>query len=174
VVEVNRERLSRFGISVSQVADVIETALNGIEVTDVYEGDRVTAVLVRLPESHRRDEAAVRNLLVDAPTGERMPLSELATITRGQGPQTIFRENMMRRKIAMCNVVGRDVGSVVEEAQRRLAAEAALPGGYYVTFGGSSRASNAPRHLAASRPGAPQTFVVLALFGSSARRSSSS
>jgi cobalt-zinc-cadmium resistance protein CzcA len=149
VIDVNRERLSRFGISVSQVADVIETALNGIEVTDVYEGDRVTSVLVRLPESSRRDEAAVRNLLVDTPTGERMPLSELAAITRSEGPQTIFRENMMRRKIAMCNVVGRDVGSVVSEAQRRLAAEVALPAGYYVTFGGQFESQQrALRHLA--------------------------
>ncbi|MCU0250519.1 MAG: CusA/CzcA family heavy metal efflux RND transporter [Vicinamibacterales bacterium] len=169
VVEVNRERLSRFGISVSQVADVIETALNGIEVTDVYEGDRVTAVLVRLPESHRRDEAAVRNLLVDAPTGERIPLSELATITRSQGPQTIFRENMMRRKIAMCNVVGRDVGSVVEEAQRRLAAEVVLPPGYYVTFGGQFESQQrALRHLAVVMALALLViFVVLfASFGS--------
>jgi cobalt-zinc-cadmium resistance protein CzcA len=58
VIEVNRERLSRFGISVSEVADVVETALNGMEVTDVYEGERVTAVLVRLPEAQRRDEDA--------------------------------------------------------------------------------------------------------------------
>jgi len=169
VVEVNRERLSRFGISVSQVADVIETALNGIEVTDVYEGERVTTVMVRLPESHRRDEAAVRNLLVDAPSGERMPLSELATISRSQGPQTIFRENMMRRKIAMCNVVGRDVGSVVEEAQRRLAAEVALPPGYYVTFGGQFESQQrALRHLAVVMALALLViFVVLfASFGS--------
>jgi cobalt-zinc-cadmium resistance protein CzcA len=148
IIEVNRERLSRFGISVSEVADVIETALNGIEVTDVYEGDRVTSVLVRLPESARRDEAAVRNLLVDTPSGERMPLSELATITRDQGPQTIFREDMMRRKIAMCNVEGRDVGSVVEEARRRLAAEVPLPPGYFVTFGGQFESQQrALRHL---------------------------
>ncbi len=148
IVAVNRERLSRFGVSVSQVADVIETALNGLDVTDVYEGDRVTSVLVRLPEAHRRDEEAVRNLLVDTPGGERMPLSELATITRSQGPQTIFRENMMRRKIAMCNVVGRDVGTVVDDAQRRIAAEVPLPPGYHVTFGGQFESQqHALRHL---------------------------
>lgn len=166
VVAVNRERLSRFGISVSQVADVIETALNGIEVTDVYEGDRVTAVLVRLPESHRRDEAAVRNLLVDAPNGERMPLSELAAITRSQGPQTIFRENMMRRKIAMCNVVGRDVGSVVEEAQRRLADEVALPAGYYVTFGGQFESQQRALHHLAIVMALALLVIFVVLFAS--------
>ncbi|MFO7694716.1 MAG: CusA/CzcA family heavy metal efflux RND transporter [Vicinamibacterales bacterium] len=166
VVDVNRERLSRFGISVSQVADVIETALNGIEVTDVYEGDRVTTVMVRLPESHRRDEAAVRNLLVDAPSGERMPLSELATITRSQGPQTIFRENMMRRKIAMCNVVGRDVGSVVEEAQRRLQAEVALPPGYYVTFGGQFESQQRALHHLAVVMALALLVIFVVLFAS--------
>ncbi len=148
VIEVNRRQMSRYGVTVSDVADVVETALNGLEVTDVYERDRVTAVLVRLPEVYRRDEAAVRGLLVDTPGGERIPLSDLATIRRDEGPQTIFRENLMRRKIAMCNVVGRDVGSVVEEAQRRLAAEVALPAGYYVTFGGQFESQqHAFRHL---------------------------
>ncbi len=148
VVQVNRERLSRFGISVAQVADLIETALNGLNVTDVYEGDRVTTVLVQLPASLRRDEGAVRNLLVDTPAGERIPLSDLATIERGVGPQTILRENLMRRKIAMCNVVGRDVGSVVEEARRRIEAEVPLPPGYYVTFGGQFESQQrALRHL---------------------------
>jgi cobalt-zinc-cadmium resistance protein CzcA len=136
VIRLDRERLSRFGISVNQVAEVIETALNGIEATDVYEPDRVTSVLVRLPERYRNDEEAIKNLLVDAPGGERIPLSELAMITKGEGPQTIFRENMMRRKIILGNVVKRDIGSFVAEAQQKIDREVDLPPGYYVTFGG--------------------------------------
>ena len=136
VIRLDREKLSRFGISVNQVAEVIETALNGIEATDVYEPDRVTSVLIRLPEQYRNDEESIRNLLVDAPGGERMPLSELAVITKGEGPQTIFRENMMRRKIILGNVVKRDIGSFVEEAQQKIDREVDLPPGYYVTFGG--------------------------------------
>jgi cobalt-zinc-cadmium resistance protein CzcA len=136
VIRLDRERLSRFGISVNLVAEVIETALNGIEATDVYEPDRVTAVLVRLPEQYRNDEEAIKNLLVDAPGGERIPLSELALITKGEGPQTIFRENMMRRKIILCNVVKRDIGSFVAEAQQKIGREVDLPLGYFVTFGG--------------------------------------
>ena len=87
VIRLDREKLSRFGISVDQVAEIIETALNGIEATDVYEADRVTSVLIRLPEEYRNDEEAIRNLLVDAPGGERMPLSELAEIRRGKAPR---------------------------------------------------------------------------------------
>ena len=100
VVAVNRERLSRFGISVSQVADVIETALNGIAVTDVYEGDRVTSVLVRLPESSTGGTSGGPQ----PPGGHADRRTDAAVGARhdhaGEGPQTIFRENMMRRKIA--------------------------------------------------------------------------
>jgi cobalt-zinc-cadmium resistance protein CzcA len=136
VIRLKRENLARFGIAVSGVADIIETALNGIEATDVYEKDRITSVLIRLPEKYRNDEEAIKNLLVDAPTGERIPLSVLAEVTRSEGPQTIFRENLMRRKIILCNVVKRDIGSFVNEAQQKIEQEVSLPPGTFVTFGG--------------------------------------
>jgi cobalt-zinc-cadmium resistance protein CzcA len=136
VVRLDRPRLSRLGISVADVADTVETALNGLEATDVYEGERVTAVVLRFGEEYRRDEDAVRNLLVETPGRQRIPLSELAEIGTGEGPQTIFRENLMRRKIVLCNVVGRDIAGFVEEARVRIAAEVELPPGYHVTFGG--------------------------------------
>jgi len=119
LISLNRENLARYGISVSDVADIIETAFNGIEATDVYEADRITSVLIRLPEKYRSDEEAIKNLLIDAPNGERIPLSQLADITKSEGPQTIFRENLMRRKIILCNVVKRDIGSFVKEKNRR-------------------------------------------------------
>ncbi len=148
LIKLNREKLARFGVSVNQVAEVIETALNGIEATDVYEPDRVTSVLIRLPERYRNDEEAVKNLLIDTPGGERIPLSEFALITRGEGPQTIFRENLMRRKIILCNVVKRDIGSFVEEARQRIAEDVTLPVGYFVTFGGQFESQQrALRHL---------------------------
>ena len=136
VIKLKRENLARFGIPVSDVADIIEIALNGIEATDVYEPDRITSVLIRLPEKYRSEEEAIKNLLVDAPNGERIPLSALAEITRSEGPQTIFRENLMRRKIILCNVVKRDIGSFVKEAQQKIEEEVSLPPGYFVSFGG--------------------------------------
>ncbi|MBN1272714.1 MAG: efflux RND transporter permease subunit [Candidatus Aminicenantes bacterium] len=148
VINLHRQRLARYGIPVSDVADVIETALNGIEATDVYEPDRITSVLVRLPERFRNDEEAVRNLLIDAPNGERIPLSQLADISKSEGPQTIFRENLMRRKIILCNVVKRDIVSFVQEAQKKIESEVDLPPGYYVTFGGQFESQqHALRHL---------------------------
>ncbi|MFC2169431.1 efflux RND transporter permease subunit [Acidobacteriota bacterium] len=136
IIRLKRENLARFGIPVGDVADIIETAFNGIEATDVYEADRITSVLIRLPERYRNDEEAIKNLLVDAPNGERIPLSHLAEISKGEGPQTIFRENLMRRKIILCNVVKRDIGSFVEEARQKIQGNISLPPGYFVTFGG--------------------------------------
>jgi cobalt-zinc-cadmium resistance protein CzcA len=160
IIRLNRERLARFGISVAQVAETIETALNGIEATDVYEVDRVTAVLIRLPEEYRNDEEAIKNLLISAPNGERIPLSELADIRRGEGPQTIFRENMMRRKIILCNVVKRDIGSFVAEARQKIDTQVALPAGYFVTFGGQFESQQrALKHL-----GLLMLIVILIIF----------
>jgi cobalt-zinc-cadmium resistance protein CzcA len=136
LVKLRREKLARFGIRVEDVADMIEIALNGLEVTNVYEEDRITAVQLRLSEKYRRDEESVKNLLIDTPDGQRIPLSELSDISRSEGPQTIFREDLMRRKIIVCNVVGRDIGSFVEEAKRNIEKNVSLPSGYFVTFGG--------------------------------------
>ena len=149
VIKLKRENLARFGIPVSDVADIIEIALNGIEATDVYEPDRITSVLIRLPEKYRSEEEAIKNLLVDAPNGERIPLSQLAEITKSEGPQTIFRENLMRRKIILCNVVKRDIGSFVKEAQQKIEEEVSLPPGYFVSFGGQFESQQrAFEHLA--------------------------
>ncbi len=149
LIKLKREKLARFGIPVSDVADIIEIALNGIEATDVYEPDRITSVLIRLPEKYRSEEEAIKNLLVDAPNGERIPLSELAEITKSEGPQTIFRENLMRRKIILCNVVKRDIGSFVKEAQQKIEEEVSLPPGYFVSFGGQFESQQrAMEHLA--------------------------
>jgi cobalt-zinc-cadmium resistance protein CzcA len=140
VVKVDRESLARCGIKVGEVGDVVETALNGVVVTEVREAERITEVLLRLPDKYRQDEETIKNLLIDIPTGNRIPLSQLAHIERSEGPQTIFREGIQRRKIILCNVVGRDIGSFVKEAREPIARSVSLPPGYYFTFGGQFEA----------------------------------
>ncbi|MBN2292398.1 MAG: efflux RND transporter permease subunit [Pirellulales bacterium] len=135
-IHLDRESLARHGIQVDHVADLIETALNGVEVTDVIEDEKITAVLLRLPKKYRDNADTIRNLLVDTPSGHQVPLAEIAHIARNEGPQTIFRENLMRRKIILCNVVGRDLGGFVEEAKAAIARKVDLPKGYHITFGG--------------------------------------
>jgi len=148
IIKLNRGKLARFGIPVGEVADIIETALNGLEVTDVYEKDRITSVLIRLSEKYRQDEEAIKNLLIETPSGERIPLTQLAEISKSEGPQTIFRENLMRRKIILCNVEGRDIGGFVQEARESIENEVDLPPGYFVTFGGQFESQqHALRHL---------------------------
>jgi cobalt-zinc-cadmium resistance protein CzcA len=136
IVRLKRDALARYGVRVDHVAELIETALNGIEVTDVWEGHRLTSVLLRLPPQYRSDAEAIKGLLVDTPGGPLVPLSYLAEISNSEGPQTIYRENLMRRKVILCNVVGRDVGHFVDEARRAIERQVALPAGYFVTFGG--------------------------------------
>jgi len=148
IIKLNRGKLARFGIPVGEVADIIETALNGLEVTDVYEKDRITSVLIRLSEKYRQDEEAIKNLLIETPSGERIPLTQLAEISKSEGPQTIFRENLMRRKIILCNVEGKDIGGFVQEARKSIENEVDLPPGYFVTFGGQFESQQrALRHL---------------------------
>ena len=136
LIKLDREALARHGIKVEEVADLIETALNGVEVTDVTEPERMTSVLLRLPQEYRQDVEKIQNLLVDAPSGNRVPLSQIAVIDRSEGPQTIFREGLMKRKIILCNVVGRDIGSFVEEAEKEIRRSVELPQGYDFKFGG--------------------------------------
>lgn len=136
LVTPDREALARHGIKVDEIADLIETALNGVEATDVWEAERLTSVLLRLPPEYRRDVETIENLLVDTPSGHRVPLCQIARIDTSKGPQTIFRENLMRRKIILCNVVGRDIGHFVREAREAISRKVSLPQGYYVTFGG--------------------------------------
>jgi cobalt-zinc-cadmium resistance protein CzcA len=166
VVQLDRPRLSRLGISVADVADTVETALNGLEATDVYEGERVTAVVLRFGEEYRRDEDAVRNLLVETPGGQRIPLSELAEIGTGEGPQTIFRENLMRRKIVLCNVVERDIAGFVEEAREKIARAVELPPGYYVTFGGQFEGQQRALHQLGLFMGVVALVAFVVLFSS--------
>jgi len=139
VITLKREELARHGIKVDEVADVIETALGGVEVTDVTEVDRMTAVLLRLPDEYRQDIDSVKNLLVDSPLGHRVPLDQIAHIDpTATGPQTIFRESRSRRKTILCNVVGRDVGGFVEEATDKINASGLFSKGegYSFKFGG--------------------------------------
>ena len=135
-VILNRKNLARYGINIAQASEVIETALNGIESTDILEEHRRFAVFIRFQEKYRRDVETIENLLVDSPSGQRIPLKELADFEISEGPLTIMREHVQRRRVIICNVTGRDQGSWVEEARSVIEDNVGLPAGYYVTFGG--------------------------------------
>jgi len=135
-IEMNRRRLSRLGISVAAVRSIIETAIGGQVVTTVPEGDRRTDVVVRLPKSYTANVDNLRDLPLSTPTGERVLLREVADFEIVEGPAQISREEGKRRVVVELNVVGRDIGGFVAEAQQRLVKTIELPTGYFITWGG--------------------------------------
>jgi len=135
-IYMDRRRLARMGISVAQVRSLIETAIGGKVVTTVPEGDRRTDVVVRLPKEFTAQVDNLHELPLSSPAGERVLLREVANIEVVEGPAQISREDGKRRVVVELNVVGRDIGSFVEEARQRLADEVELPTGYFVTWGG--------------------------------------
>jgi CzcA family heavy metal efflux pump len=131
------DQLSATGLTARQVNEFVETALGGRTVSEVLQGDRRFDLVVRLDDAYRTDLEKLRRLSIHLPAGGRVPLSQLADIRHGSGPNTINRENARRRIIVQCNVSGRDLGGVVTDIQQRLAATIeSLPPGYFVEFGG--------------------------------------
>jgi cobalt-zinc-cadmium resistance protein CzcA len=136
-ITLDRTAMARYGISVADVNETIETALAGTEATRVVEGQRRVAVVVRFPEQARADLEAVSQILFTGAGGERVPLAKIATIATVEGPAQISREKGMRRVAAEVNIRGRDLGGFVAEARQKLAGlESGLPPGYFLEYGG--------------------------------------
>jgi len=135
-IEIDRDKIARYGINVADIQAIIETAIGGKEATKVYEGLKVFGLAVRFPDSARNDVEPIREILVPSPGGALLPLGQLAKVYVTEGPAQISREMGQRRIVVECNVTGRDLGGFVAEAQRRIDANVKLPPGYYLTWGG--------------------------------------
>jgi len=165
VVNPDRERLARFGINTASLQRVIQTAYAGDEVSRFYDGDRNFPIVVRLREEDRNQREIIGRLTVPVASREReknqaeqiqqmlglseranlsihaegsryLTVADLADIEVTEGPNQISRENGKRRVVVTTNVRGRDLGSFVEEAQRRIASELQLPPHYWLGWGG--------------------------------------
>ena len=160
-VVVDRQAAARYGINVSDVQDIVTTAIAGTVVTTVLEGFMRFGLVVRFPPDVRADAAAIGDLLVHSPSGEAVPLKQLARITSREGPAEVSRENGQRRITVEINVRGRDIGSVVADAQQRVAAAIKLPPGYLMDWSGTYE------HLESGRQrlmiAVPLTFAVIFL-----------
>jgi len=168
-VSVDRDRIARYGVNAADVLDLIETAVGGKSVSQVYLENQVIDIAIRVPEDRRRSVEALSSLLVDAPNGARLPLSQLASVDVQEGPVQISREDGRRRIGVEMNVAGRDIGSFVAEAQARLKREVSLPPGYYLTWGGQfENQQQAMRRLGVIAPAVAGLIFVLLLatFGS--------
>jgi cobalt-zinc-cadmium resistance protein CzcA len=135
-IEIDRDKIARYGINVADIQNVIETAIGGKEASKVYEGLKVFGLAVRFPEAARNDVGPIREILISSPGGALIPLGQLASVTVSEGPAQISREMGQRRIVIECNVAGRDLGGFVSEAQEKIDAAVKLPPGYLITWGG--------------------------------------
>ena len=135
-IKADRAAIARYGLNVEDVNDLVESLVAGKPAGVVYEGEQRINLVVRLTEATSRDVDAIRNLLLRAPSGAQIPLSQVAEITLVEGPAQISRESTRRRIAVELNVRGRDIASFVREAQAAIDQRVKLPPGYYLTWGG--------------------------------------
>jgi cobalt-zinc-cadmium resistance protein CzcA len=136
-IDIDRQKIARFGINVADVQEIITTAIGGKPATQVYEGERRFQLILRFPEPYRNSVASVGEIRVKAVSGALIPMSDLATIEMREGPVRISREQVKRRIYIGFNVVGRDIGGVVDEGRKKMATQVHLPVGYSVVWGGA-------------------------------------
>ena len=132
-----RTALGRYGLNVAQLQEWVSTAIGGESAGIIYEGDRRFELVVRLPETTRRDIDRLKFLPVPLPNGDYVPLEEVATLDISPAPAQISRENGKRRIVVTANVRGRDLGGFVKEVQEAIRAKADIPPGYWLDYGGT-------------------------------------
>ncbi len=164
-ITVDRDKVARYGVNTGDVLRVIELAIAGKPLSRVYQQNRAFDIALRFPEERRESVEALGGLLVDVPGGYRVSLNQLADLKLVEGPTQISRENGQRRIGLEMNVVGRDIGSFVREAQDRIAASVRLPPGYYLSWGGHfENQQQAMRRLMIITPAVVMLIFLLLLF----------
>ncbi|NQE33340.1 efflux RND transporter permease subunit [Microcoleus asticus] len=139
-IKFNRQAAGRYGLKIGELSEIIETALNGKVVSQVLEVQQTFDLVVWLQPEARNNLETIQNLLVDTPSGNKIPLAQVATVKYGTGPNTINRENVSRLIVAAANAKSRDLRSVVNEIQAKVKREVQLPFGYFIQYGGQFEA----------------------------------
>ena len=160
-IDIDRGKIARHGINVSDVREVIATAIGGEAATRVYEENRRFNLVVRFPEQYRNSIETIGNIRLTDGSGAFIPLSDLGVIRMHEGPGRINRDHLQRYLPVSFNTHGRDIGSIVAEAQQRMAKEVRLPDGFHVVWGGSFE--NMERALGLIKIIVPITIVVIFL-----------
>jgi len=136
LIDVDRNKIARYGINVADVEAVISAAVGGQAVTQVIQGEKLFDLVVRMQPQFRSSAHDIGNLLVGTPDGQQIPLSQLATITQGNGASFIYRENNSRYIGVQYSIEGRDLEHAVEEGQKAVNKAVALPQNYWLSWGG--------------------------------------
>jgi heavy metal efflux system protein len=136
LIDVDRDKIARYGINVSDVEAVIQAAVGGQAATQVIQGEKLFDLVVRMQPQFRSSAGEIGNLLVGTPDGQQIPLSQLATIKQGNGASFIYRENNSRYIGVQYSIEGRDLERAVHDAQQAVARQVSLPQGYRLEWGG--------------------------------------
>ncbi len=165
VVNIDRDAIARYGLSIKTVNQAISTAFAGESAGLVYEGERRYDLVVRLSQENRQDIKDVKNIYITAPNGNQVPLEQLAAVQFQVGPNQIQREDTKRRIIVGLNVRGRDIASVVQEIEQKINQKIKLPPGYYITYGGQfENLQAAKQRLSVAVPVALLLILLLLYF----------
>jgi len=165
LVDVDRERIARYGINVADVEAVVQAAVGGQATTQVIQGEKLFDLIVRSEPQFRSNAHEIGNLLVGDPSGHQIPLSALADIRQGNGASFIYRENNSRYIGVQYSIVGRDLARAVEDAQRSIHRQVSLPSGYWMTWGGEYDLYLAARSQLSVIGPVTVVLVFLILFG---------
>ncbi len=132
----DRKKVARYGLKIEDINNMISMGFSGAVVGNVFEGEKRFDLAIRLDENNRTGISSLENLYIDSPTGIKIPLHELATITHTKGPAKISRDDTKRRIVVGINVRNRDLQSVVDDIQKLIETNIKLPVGYNITYGG--------------------------------------
>jgi copper/silver efflux system protein len=135
-IRADRPAMARYGMTVGELAEAIDVAFNGEAVSQVLEEGRSYDLVVRFPDHLRADATAISSAVFDTPTGQKVPLSQLARIAVERGPNLITREDVQRKIVVQANVADRDLGSTVADIERAVTEKVPLPVGYHIVYGG--------------------------------------
>lgn len=136
LVKYNRNKIAQYGLNISDVNTILNTAYAGGYAGVIYEGEKRFDMVVRIPKDSTTDADVLKRLLIPLPSGKQIPLSEIAEVNFKASPSQISREDAERRIVIEANTRGRDVESVVKDIQQTLDAKLKLPEGYFITYGG--------------------------------------
>jgi CzcA family heavy metal efflux pump len=139
-IKFDRDAAARYGLTIGELSEEVETALSGRVVSQVLEQQQTFDMVVWLQDKYRNNIEVINNLLVDTPSGQKIPLAQVAKIENGTGPNTINRENVSRYIVVSSNVSGRDLGSVIKDIRDKVTQQVPLPAGYYIEYGGQFEA----------------------------------
>ena len=135
-IKPKREMLKMYGIPLADFNTFVRVNMAGETVSQVYEKGGSFNLVVRAAEHDRCDMERIRDLMIDTPDGRKIPLANVAEVTSAMGPNTINRENVKRKIVISANANGRDMRSVVNDIQKRVAEKVEMPEGYHVEYGG--------------------------------------